>query len=354
MSTVRLSEGPRRRTASDWPISAALLQFPGVRADGSRAQDAGPEDWLEVFVEVAEAGFDDVDLTDSWVRPADLSRSALAEFKAAASEAGLDTPAISTVRRSVIDLRDGAANLDYAHRTIDAASALGASTVCLGLHQPLTDEQKAQLWFWTVTGHRDPDDRETWDLAVSRIRELGLHAKDVGILLSLELYEDTYLGTSESAVRFVTDVGMPNVGLNPDVGNLIRLHRPVEDWREILRATLPYANYWHVKNYSRDEDRRTGSFFAVPSPLECGLIDYREAVRLAVSVGFQGVICAEHYGGDGLSVSASNRQYLRRILPKRSDYPAVPSLVDQPEREPRPDSAHRTSGPLGRRQKAAQ
>jgi len=25
-------------------------------------------------------------------------------------------------------------------------------------------------------------------------------------------------------------------------------------------------------------------------------------------------LCVEHYGGDGLSVSASNRDYLRRIL----------------------------------------
>jgi hypothetical protein len=121
-----------------------------------------------------------------------------------------------------------------------------------------------------------------------------------------------------------------NVGLNPDVGNLIRLHRPVEDWRSIMTAVLPFTNFWHIKNYSRDEDIARNYFVAVPASLESGLINYREAVRQAISFGFQGVFCAEHYGGDGLSVSATNQQYLReRILPKTADYALPASLVAQ-------------------------
>ena len=37
---------------------------------------------------------------------------------------------------------------------------------------------------------------------------------------------------------------------------------------------------------------------------------------MAIDSGFRGAFCTEHYGGDGLSVSATNREYLRRILPK--------------------------------------
>jgi hypothetical protein len=52
------------------------------------------------------------------------------------------------------------------------------------------------------------------------------------------------------------------------------------------------------------------------------VIDYRSAVKLALANGFQGVICVEHYGGDGLSVSATNRDYLRsRVLPRRAYEP---------------------------------
>ena len=155
-------------------------------------------------------------------------------------------------------------------------------------------------------------------------------AFEVGVLLSLELYEDTYLGSGPLAARLVQDIGLRGVGLNPDVGNLIRLHRPIEDWREIMHEVLPYANFWHVKNYQRDENVARDFYTAVPAPMESGLISYREAVREAISYGFQGVFCTEHYGGDGLSVSASNERYLReKILPRRADYPLRASLVAQ-------------------------
>jgi sugar phosphate isomerase/epimerase len=315
---------------ADWPIAAALLPFPGVAADGAPEQDAPGARWLDVFTEVADAGFELVDLTDSWVRPGDLDEARLVELKAAYTEAGLRAPAISVIRRSVIHARDGLDNLAYSHRTLDAAAALGVEVVSFGLHQELTSRQREQLWFWTVEGHRDPvDDAATWDLAVSRLRELGRHAAELGILVSLEMYEDTYLGTGDLAVRLVEDIGLDTVGLNPDIGNLVRLHRPVEDWRELLRKVLPYTNYWHVKNYFRDEDVARGLYVALPAPLELGVINYRQAIREAVSAGFQGVLCTEHYGGDGLSVSATNREYLRRVLPASPDYEPPRSRVAQ-------------------------
>ncbi len=251
---------------------------------------------------------------------ADLGASRLAELGAAAASAGLGIPAVNIVRRSIIDATRGPENLAYAHRMLDAAAALGVRTVCASLHQPLTPEQQQRLWFWTGQGHRDPDSAEVWDLAVQGFRKLGHHAEELGLLLSLELYEDTYLGSSSSAVQLVTDIDYPNVGLNPDIGNLIRLHREVEDWWDIAATTLPYANYWHLKNYSRDEHHATGTVTAVPAYLEVGLINYREAVSLAISSGFQGTLTCEHYGGDGLSVSAANQRYLRGILPATSDY----------------------------------
>ncbi|MFC4243259.1 sugar phosphate isomerase/epimerase family protein [Gryllotalpicola reticulitermitis] len=310
-------------TRDNWPILAALLPFPV-------AQNDSPEQWLSVFHEVADAGFDAVDLTDSWVRPGDLDDARLADLRAAYTEAGLRAPAISAIRRSVIDAKNGEDNLAYSHRTLEAAAELGVEVVSFGLHQALTAEQQQQLWFWTVEGHKDPvGDRETWNLAVTRLRELGQHAAQLGIVMTLEMYEDTYLGTGASSVRLVEDIGLQAVGLNPDVGNLVRLHRPIEDWRELLHMVLPYTNYWHVKNYFRDEDPAQGSYVALPAPLELGIINYRAAVKEAISAGFQGMFCTEHYGGDGLSVSATNRDYLRRILPAADGYEASRSRVAQ-------------------------
>ena len=323
-------------TAENWPITAALLQFPGTDASGQQVNDADASVWASVFQEVKDAGFANADLTDSWVRPGDLSKERLAEFKQTADEVGVGIPVISAIRRSVIHERDWEDNLAYSHRTIDAAAELGCEVVSIGLHQAITPEQQKQLWFWTVEGYKDPvGDKEAWGNAVSRIREIGKHAAEAGILVSLEMYEDTYLGTGDSSVQLVQDIGLDNVGLNPDLGNLIRLHRPIEDWRELVHKTLPYSNYWHMKNYIRDEDVARDSYITMPAPKESGHINYREAFKYALSVGFQGILCVEHYGGDGLSVTASNQDYLRRhVLPKNDGYALGQSKVAQGRQQP--------------------
>ncbi len=294
-----------------------MINFPPVLPDGSTVQDAPVAGWEEALWQVAEAGFEYLDPTDSWLRIADLSEQRKADFELLLSHVGLKLGGISTARRSVIDARHGEEYLAYSHRVIDTAAALGVADVSFGLFQELTPEQKKALWFWTVPGHVDSPDADVWDLAVSRFQELARHAADVGVHISLEMYEDTYLGTADSSVRFLTDIDAENVWLNPDIGNLQRLHRPVEHWQAMVEKTVPYARYWHVKNYFRTEDANTGIVVTAPAPMELGVINYRMAVRLAIAAGFDGTFLCEHYGGDGLSVSATNREYLRRILPRR-------------------------------------
>ncbi|HEX8509619.1 MAG TPA: sugar phosphate isomerase/epimerase family protein [Propionibacteriaceae bacterium] len=304
-------------TQSDWPIAAAMINFVGPLPDGTPVQDAPPEAWLDPLQQVADEGFTLVDPTDSWLRLADLSPDRLAAFGELLMSVGLGIGGISTARRSVIDAARGEEYLDYSHRLIDTAAQLGVADVSFGLFQDLTPEQKRALWFWTVDGYTDSEDPEIWQLAVSRFQELGRHAAEVDVHISLEMYEDTYLGTADSSVRFLTDIGSDHVWLNPDIGNLQRLHRPVEHWQAMIEKTVPHARYWHVKNYFRTEDATTGAIVTAPAPLELGIINYRMAVRLAIASGFQGTFLCEHYGGDGLSVCGTNRAYLERILPPR-------------------------------------
>ncbi|WP_120522104.1 sugar phosphate isomerase/epimerase family protein [Arthrobacter celericrescens] len=303
-------------TAETWPIATCLHGFRTVGRDGTAMHDAPAEVWDDMFAQVADVGFTLAELADSHVRPADLEASRRDEFLAVAQSHGVGIPSVHLQRQSVIMPGHEERNLDYAHRTIDAAAEWGMEVFSTGLHQPFSRAQREALWFWTAEGPKDPDDREMWDTAVRRIRELGKHAAELGLIMSLEVYEDTYLGTADSAVRFIEDVGLENVGLNPDVANLIRLHRPVEDWRELYDKTLPYANYWHVKNYTRDEAADGSWATSVPSTMEMGLINYRQVFRDAVAAGFNGIILAEHYGGDSLGVCATNQKYIRTLLPK--------------------------------------
>jgi len=320
-----------------WPIAAAMLPFPGVQPDGTSTQDAPAETWAECLQEVCDVGFTEVDPTDSWLRVADLPPSRLAEFQAIVKGLDLTIPAISTARRSVIDRDFGSENLAYSHRVIDVAPALGATIVNIGLLPRLTEKQQAAQWFWTEPSTVDPDDMVVRRMAARRIRELAVHAAEMGVSLSLEMYEDTYLGTADSAVHFLHEIDHSSVGLNPDLGNLLRMQRPVERWRSMLLKVLPYANYWHVKNYFRMEDPARGIVLTTPAPMEFGVMDYRTAISDAIAAGYRSAFCVEHYGGDGLGVSATNARYLRGLLarsvlrkagqPDRDEKAAVPSQV---------------------------
>lgn len=297
-------------------IASCILGLAGTTKDGTPAHDASPDFWRAQLRAIADQGFDAVEINDAWVKPALMTADRRAALGAAARDVGLEIVALHIQRVSPIAPGVGEQNLAYGHASIDAAAEMGVQVYSTGLHQPFTEAQKAALWFWTADGPVDPvDDPDVWATAVSRIRELGRHAAEVGLRLSLELYEDTYLGTADSAVRFVEEVGLDNVGLNPDVGNLIRLHRPVEDWRELYAKTLPYANYWHLKNYSRDENADRTQAVAFPSTMRDGLINYRDVVAQALELGYDGIFTCEHYGGDSIGVCGENRRYLQTLVP---------------------------------------
>jgi len=305
-----------RLNRDNWPIAAAMINFPGVLPDGSLVQEQTVEQWRASLELVVDAGFSELDPTDSWLRLADLSAQRLSDFMALTRTLGLSVPAISTSRRSVIDPERGDEHLAYSHRVLETAAAIGAKAVSFGLFGALTPAQRAELWFWTADGVRNPDDPAVRAKAVARIRELGKHAEQLGLEISLEMYEDTYIGTADDAVRFVNDVDVPCVGLNADLGNLIRLHRPVEHWLSMVEKVAPYAKYWHVKNYMRIEDKAKNIIVSYPTSLALGLINYRVAIQKAIACGFKSAFLCEHYGGDGLSVCAMNRDYLRTILPR--------------------------------------
>lgn len=306
--------GPLNRDT--WPIAAAMIQYQNILPDGSSVQDQSSEVWAKTLTDITDAGFTSVDPTDCWLRIGDLSSARLEEFKNVLKNLGLTVPGASTARKCLVEPSTAPEITAYCHRVIDATAAIGARTACFGLFGALTEAQTRALWFWTVEGYKNPDDSQIRQATIKRLRELGQHAADVGIDIALEMYEDTYIGTAQDAVRFIEDIDHPSVGLNPDLGNLIRLHRPVEPWQEMVALTAPYTKYWHVKNYFRMEDATTGHISSAPAPLELGLINYRTAVKAAIDGGFRGGFCCEHYGGDGLTVSARNREYLKSILPK--------------------------------------
>jgi sugar phosphate isomerase/epimerase len=301
-------------TAEDWPIAAAMLPFGSTDSRGGPIQDADPEEWARHLRLVRRIGFTEVDPTDTWVRVGDLEPGRLEEFRAVLGDVGLTVPAVSTSRRSVMDPAHGKEYLAYSHRLLDAAAALDIPMVNFGFFQEFTPAQREALWFWLAEGWHDDESAEARARAAALIRELAEHAAANGQQITLEMYEDTYVGTCDGAVRFLEEVGHDACGLNPDLGNFIRLHRPIEPVQDMFDKVLPHANYWHVKNYARDEDPATGQVMTFPVPMEYGLIDYRAAVAQALDLGFSGAFLCEHYGNDAITVIGRNHAYLRELL----------------------------------------
>lgn len=298
-------------TAEEWPIACKMAWGP-LTLSGQPIGEAGPEAWAHQLRQVRRQGFDDIDPTDDWVPFWEFDDARLRCFTDEVAKAELRFASLSMGRRSVVDAASGEQNLAIAHRFIELAAQWEVSVVNIGFMQGLTEEQRRAQWFWLAQGH--VDDPELRGLAIERVRELAEHAQQEGIRLSLELYEDTYCGTPEGAISFLTDVDHPAVGLNPDVGNLIRLHRPMPSYQEMYANLLPHANFWHIKNYFRDEDPGTGAYTSAPAPLELGVINYRSVIEQALSVGYDGIFMAEHYGGDWLGIQAANMRYIRDVL----------------------------------------
>lgn len=295
----------------EWPI-ACKMAFGEYTLAGEPIGEAGPREWAFQLRQVRESGFDCIDPTDVWLRLWEFDEDKLRQFETVLDDHGLRVASMSMGRRSVGDREKGDEYLEIAHRYLDLADRFGAHVVNIGYFGDLLPAQEEALWFWHQDGYAsDPTMR---DVAVERTQELADHAARLKLRLSLEMYEDSFCGTPEQAIAMVRDVDRPNVGVNPDIGNLIRLHRPMPPALDMYRQVLPYANFWHIKNYLRDEDPTTGAYFSAPVPLEIGVIDYRTVIQLALMQGFDGVFMTEHYGSDWLGVGARNARYIREVL----------------------------------------
>ncbi|MGO3507443.1 MAG: sugar phosphate isomerase/epimerase family protein, partial [Brachybacterium tyrofermentans] len=291
---------------------ANMLSFGSTTTDGTPTLEASSSVWASQLRQVKALGVDQIDPTDAWLPLAKLSDERVEEFRSVLDGEGMTLSSISMTRNSVVDVKNGEQNVADALRFIDLAPSFGVSVVNTGFMQATTEAQQKAIWFWLADGH--VDDPALRDLAIERIRTLGDAARDQGIEVSLEMYEDTYVGTADEAVAFVKDVGHEAVGLNPDIGNLVRLHREVEPWADMFEKVLPHSNFWHIKNYTRDLDPATGAYSSAPMPLKYGYINYRQVILRALELGYSGPFCCEHYGSDSLGVIAENVQYIRQVL----------------------------------------
>lgn len=301
----------------EWPIAVSMLPFAGSLATAFSNRSQRAEYWrlLEsVWSEIRGAGFDRVELATDAVPVDAMDDGELAHLCETLTAAGLSAASVCVVRKSVIDEKRGDEYLSVTKRVISAARELSATHVAIGLHGQLSVAEAEAQWFWTVPGPPVRVDDAVRSLAIDRIGIIADVASHAGISISVETYDEGLLADADSAFSLIKDIDRSNLGINPDLGNLVRVQNKLIPWEYTVAKLLPIANYWHVKNYIRVEKPCTDEYFTAPSSLPGGVVNYRQAISYAVRVGFEGTILCEHYGGDSLEMAADHHRYLRRVL----------------------------------------
>jgi sugar phosphate isomerase/epimerase len=285
-----------------WSLATVALLPRGATAHANQQERRRIFDWA------ASTGFQGIEVSPQWLDIAHFSDAELLEVRDEAAASGL---AISGLNINRI-LRRGTASLgqrprvvrgspdpalqSLLERAIDVAAILSASLVTLSFSLPL-DGCTRQLLRGCDLPHAERDENAAF------IRTLAARARPHGIQLSLELHDDGLLDTPELCLDMLERVAAENVGLNPDLGNLVRSY-PNSDWRTALKSLASRTNNWHVKNYRGSQ----------PSPIWDGQIDYAEAMQIMRAAGYTGWVSIESYFGDVFDLQAKSLAWLKRLV----------------------------------------
>jgi sugar phosphate isomerase/epimerase len=130
------------------------------------------------------------------------------------------------------------------------------------------------------------------------------------------MHQHSLADNSWSVLHLLNLVDRPNVGVNPDLGNLYWNYEVPEESNEAcIKALAPRAKYWHCKQLHRVHVPDLGKAYFLKVPLPDGEIDYRFAISAMAEAGYAGYIAVEGCReGDQLYRDAKSAEYCREIL----------------------------------------
>ena len=154
------------------------------------------------------------------------------------------------------------------------------------------------------------------------LAQLCDRAQDHGLVVSLEIHQNSYIDDSDLAIALLNQIDRPNAGLNPDLGNILWAHAiPIESSEDAMAKLARHAAYVHLKNLRRlfvpGLDRAA---FVRTSLLERGDIDWRWAISELAAAGYQGYLTFEgdySEGWDFRRAMEQNAAYVRGLIAPR-------------------------------------
>jgi sugar phosphate isomerase/epimerase len=155
-----------------------------------------------------------------------------------------------------------------------------------------------------------------FERTAEQLRRLGHLAGDLGVEIAVEVHQGSIADNSQAALHLIALVGLDNVGVNPDIGNIYWHYEvPDETPEAAIVALAPRAKYWHCKNLRRIHIPELRRAFFQRVPLAEGEIDYRFAIAAMLDAGYQGYLAVEGAReGDQLTADARSAEYVRALL----------------------------------------
>jgi sugar phosphate isomerase/epimerase len=257
------------------------------------------EERRRVFAWAAEAGFEGVELSPRWLAFHAMDAAELAALRADLDAARLEVSGLCISRCILTRTQEADEHWARLERGVDVARALGAKLITISQSMPTIPTPDRPVIF----GRDLPEEEHR--RAAGMLKALARKARPAGVELSLELHDDGLCDEAGLLERLVGWIDEPNVGVNPDLGNIVRGGGPLPDWEGTLRRLAPRANNWHVKNYA--------AATPVPPWDAAGDIDYRRAVSIMKGAGYRGWVGIECYFGDVLGFQKEGLRYLKSL-----------------------------------------
>ena len=175
--------------------------------------------------------------------------------------------------------------IEYTHRAIDLAEAVGSPAVCLATGRPLAG---------------NPPKRAQETLRAS-LHEVLDYAEPRGIDVGIEFEPELLVECTDEVLALIDDVGRESLGVNLDVG-----HAAVygEDLTETIHRSAGHITGVHLEDIVGG--RRGKHYHRVPGE---GDLDFRAVFDALDDVGYEGFVTLELYTYSHEPDRAAERAY---------------------------------------------
>ena len=277
---------------------------PGLPTDASDRQ--------QFLAKVKEIGFDGIEL------PAmNLADAAVDTLRAELEDAGVPCVAIRG-GGGAAHPRVAAANKKRMEDAVHFAAKVGASVVNSTVTTPPREPgEKGTYRGESVSqGSSRYASEADYERTASAVTDVANIAADLGVEISIEVHQNSIVDNSWSALHLLGLIDAPNVGINPDLGNIYWTYDiPEESCEDAIVALAPHVNYWHCKSLYRVHIPDLETAIYVQAPLPDGEIDYRFAIAALLDADYDGYLAIEGVRyGDGFHQDGRSVAYVKSVL----------------------------------------